>query len=78
MVKIPSRKLNWCKLKSLDSVSSLGSIHVPKQKHWTNILGETGIHGVILEEPSGWRFFTNPFEKYDIVKLDHFPKFRGD
>ena len=23
----------------------------------------------------GW---TNPFEKYDIVKLDHFPRDRGD
>ena len=23
-------------------------------------------------------FFTNPFEKYAIVKLDHFPNFRGE
>ena len=27
---------------------------------------------------SSWWFFTNPFEKYAQVNLDHFPKFQGE
>ena len=34
--------------------------------------------GQISTEPSGWWFFTKPSEKYAQVKLDCFPKVRGE
>ena len=32
----------------------------------------------VAKRMAGWWLFPNPFEKYDILKLDHFPNDRGE
>ena len=80
VVKIPPGKLNWCKLKSLDSVSEN---LVPSMSRNRNI-GQTYWEKRVIPFWSSWNnhlvggFSPTHLKKYGLVKLDHVHKFRGE
>jgi len=86
--------INWCRISAINSSTNFffatgfpgfGSFQVSfsNEQHQCGLpvvllFPKNAVWGYHRKSVSSWWFFTNPFEKYAEVKLDHLPRVRDE